>query len=566
VRPNVLPSTIGVGLTVTAGKPPAIVSFNQAAFLNWNGRIYFSPTNYTIPSSIIPGAFNITVTTEGGGNWLVATSNGTTPASVAVSAVPVNASPGTYAGRVIVSGSGNTFVINAQYGVYGTTMLSCDDIQLSAQAGAAPSPPRSATVTTYCDIAAEPCPSPPLSPSTLTASVSTSSGGGWLHATVAGDSISVSANSTGLPAGLYFGVIDLSSNNAAPAQVLVSLLVWSGPVPLLVASPLTLSLSDSSAQSTQTCASSSENIPLDLTTQTSTSDGGNWLSIAYSSATTPSCPGVTATTTGLLPGTYHGSIVFTGGGQSVTVPVSLTVSPPADQPLLGTIVNAASGISGSIAPGEIVTVHGLGLGTTTPASLTIDAQGQLATRLSETSLLIGGIAAPLLYVSQSQINAIVPYEIAGQQMVTVQAQSGGVSSPIWGVPVAGAVPGIFTTDSSGQGPGAILNQDNSVNAPSNPAAVGSVIQIYATGEGQTNPPGKTGSIASGENSPVLPVSVSIGGINAPVSYAGTAPSSVEGLFQINAIVPLGATPGAALPVRIIVGSTGSQLGVTIAVR
>ena len=359
-------------------------------------------------------------------------------------------------------------------------------------------------------------------------------------------------------------MINLSSNNAAPVQVAVSLLVSSGPALLLVASPPALSWVNSSG--TQLCASSLENIPLDLTTQISTSDGGNWLTAVYGSTTTPSCPNVMANTTGLLPGAYHGSIVFTGGGQTVTVPVSLTVSPPADQPLLGTVVNAASGISGSIAPGEIVTVHGLGLGPTTPASLTIDAQGQLATKLSETSLLIGGIPAPLLYVSQSQINAIVPYEIAGRQLVTVQALGGGASSPVWGVPVAATVPGIFTTDSSGQGPGAILNQDNSVNTPSNPAAVGSVIQIYATGEGQTNPSGKTGSIASGENAPVLPVSVSIGGINAPVTYAGTAPTSVEGLFQINAIVPAGTTPGAALPVQVTVGSTESQLGVTITVR
>lgn len=105
-----------------------------------------------------------------------------------------------------------------------------------------------------------------------------------------------------------------------------------------------------------------------------------------------------------------------------------------------------------------------------------------------------------------------------------------------------------------------------MNAPSNPAALGSVIQIYATGEGQTNPPGKTGSIASGENSPVLPVRVTIGGIDAQVSYAGTAPTSVEGLFQINAIVPQRTIPGDAIPVRMTIGSTESQPGVTVTVR
>ena len=171
VRPEVLPSTIGVGLTVTASKP-VTVSFNQAGFLLVDGSIHLSPISYPIPASLIPGAFNVTVTTEGGGNWLVATpSSGTTPAPVTVSAVPVNASPGSYIGRVIVSGSGNTYVINTLLRVYGTTMLACDDIKLSAQAGAPPAPARSASVTTFCDTGAGPCPNPPLSPGTLTASV-----------------------------------------------------------------------------------------------------------------------------------------------------------------------------------------------------------------------------------------------------------------------------------------------------------------------------------------------------------------------------------------------------------
>ena len=194
------------------------------------------------PASSLAG-FNVTVTTEGGGNWLVATPpSGTAPAPVTVSAVPVSASPGTYIGRVVVSGSGNAYVITAQLRVYGATMLACDEIRLTAQAGATPPPARSASVTAFCHTAAGPCPNPPLFPGTLTASVSTSSGGAWLHATVVGDSISASANSIGLPPGLYFGVIDLSSNTAAPVQVPVSLLVSSAPTPLLLASPPSLSL------------------------------------------------------------------------------------------------------------------------------------------------------------------------------------------------------------------------------------------------------------------------------------------------------------------------------------
>ena len=113
----------------------------------------------------------------------------------------------------------------------------------------------------------------------------------------------------------------------------------------------------------------------------------------------------------------------------------------------------------------------------------------------------------------------------------------------------------------------MLNQDSTSNGPSNPASIGTVIQIYATGEGQTSPLGVTGSVTqSNTKTPVLPVTVTIGGINAAVSYAGSAPDAVAGLLQINAVVPPGVTPGSAVPITLKVGNAVSQDGVTIAVK
>jgi uncharacterized protein (TIGR03437 family) len=112
-----------------------------------------------------------------------------------------------------------------------------------------------------------------------------------------------------------------------------------------------------------------------------------------------------------------------------------------------------------------------------------------------------------------------------------------------------------------------VNQDGTVNSAANPAARGSVISIYATGEGQTSPAGITGSVTgSNVKTPLLPVTVTIGGIGATVQYAGSAPGSVAGLLQVNAVVPAGASPGSAIPVVVNVGGISSQGGVTIAVN
>ncbi len=211
-------------------------------------------------------------------------------------------------------------------------------------------------------------------------------------------------------------------------------------------------------------------------------------------------------------------------------------------PVVGSIVNAASNAQTSLSPGEIISIYGAGLGPL---------------------VSFDGVAAPLLYVSSSQINATVPYSVSGKDVTAIAVQNGAS----WGVPVAPSVPGIFTLDASGLGRGAVLNQDGTVNDPTHPAARGSVIQIYATGEGDTSPPGVTGSVTHGDlKRPLLPVTVTIGKLDAAVQYAGSAPESVAGLFQVNAVVPQGVTPGAAVPIVVTVGSTLSQDGVTVAVQ
>jgi uncharacterized protein (TIGR03437 family) len=175
------------------------------------------------------------------------------------------------------------------------------------------------------------------------------------------------------------------------------------------------------------------------------------------------------------------------------------------------------------------------------------------------------VAAPLLYVSASQVNAVAPYGVTGSTKVQVMYQ--GTASNILTLPVQPATPGILTLDRSGFGGGAILNQDLSVNTPANPAAAGSVVVIYCVGGGATNPASADGAVI-GVPAPVLTqaATVTIGGMNAQVLYSGAVSYSIAGLTQINAIVPPGLTAHGQVPVVVGIGGVPSQSGVTVAIQ
>jgi uncharacterized protein (TIGR03437 family) len=181
-------------------------------------------------------------------------------------------------------------------------------------------------------------------------------------------------------------------------------------------------------------------------------------------------------------------------------------------------------------------------------------------------VLVGGHAAPILYASSKQVTAIAPYAIAGQASTFVQVEYQGQTSNGVNVNVADAAPGVFALDGSGSGAGAILNQNGEVNSRSNPARAGSVIVLFATGEGQTVPAGEDGTMADDWwdlPTPVLPVTATIAGVPARVLYAGAAPGEVAGLMQVNLLVPPNAVSG---DVVLTIGGHASQRGVTVAIR
>jgi len=230
------------------------------------------------------------------------------------------------------------------------------------------------------------------------------------------------------------------------------------------------------------------------------------------------------------------------------------------------VVDGASAQAGAVSPGKVVVLYGNRLAPATPAGSQV-SNGLLTNSLAGAQVLFDGIPAPLLYSSAGQVGAIVPYGVDGKAGTQVTVKNGAATSDPVALPVVASAPGIFSVDLSGAGQGAILNQDQTVNSSANPAAAGSVVVIYATGEGQTMPAGIDGKFAAGPGypAPELPVSVTIGGLPADVLYAGAAPTLVAGVMQVNARVPAGVTSGDNA-VTVTVGTASSQPGITLAVK
>jgi uncharacterized protein (TIGR03437 family) len=235
-------------------------------------------------------------------------------------------------------------------------------------------------------------------------------------------------------------------------------------------------------------------------------------------------------------------------------------------PSIAGISNTASYVGGAAAPGEALLIAGTLIGPSTITGAELDATGKVSTLVAGTQFLFDGVAAPIVYVSSSYSSVIVPYEVAGKTTTQLVAVFNGVSSAPVAVAVKPALPGIFSSDASGSGTAAIINPDGSRNSPQNPAARGTLIAFFVTGEGQTTPAGVDGSVTASLIQPVLPVLVSIGGITATsFQYLGEAPGEVAGVLQINVTIPTSAPTG-NVPLVVSVGTAVSQSGITVSVK
>ncbi|HXP83253.1 MAG TPA: IPT/TIG domain-containing protein [Bryobacteraceae bacterium] len=229
----------------------------------------------------------------------------------------------------------------------------------------------------------------------------------------------------------------------------------------------------------------------------------------------------------------------------------------------GGVLNAASFAGSSpVAPGSLITIFGAHLANGSPGQ---QATVPLPTQLGNTQVLMAGRSLPLLYASDGQVNAQVPFDLPVDVPSQLVVQIGSALSVPEPVLVAPAQPAVFTTAESGQGQGAIVNGITNVVADSSaPVTAGDTVVIYCTGLGAVNPPVPLGTAANGPTPTVQPVTATIGGNSATVNYAGLAPG-FPGLYQVNAVVPNGIAPSGQVPVVLMTAGQTSP-AVTIAVR
>ena len=193
--------------------------------------------------------------------------------------------------------------------------------------------------------------------------------------------------------------------------------------------------------------------------------------------------------------------------------------------------------------------------------------GVVDTSVAATRVLFDGIASPMIYALSSQTSAMAPYEVTGRSTVNVVVEYQGVQSSPVEYTLTPTAPGIYSQNAQGTGPGAILNQDASINSATNPALRGSVISLFGTGSGAATPQIATGALmlTTPYPAPQNNVTVTIGGQPAQILYAGAAPTLPNGVFQINVRVPANIAAGDAAAIVTVGGISTFQV-VTVPVR
>ena len=233
--------------------------------------------------------------------------------------------------------------------------------------------------------------------------------------------------------------------------------------------------------------------------------------------------------------TARGTLMILGANGSLLID-NQTAGPS----LMGVANSAAFVASNGVAPFELASLYGIGLGPSKPMGALV-VSGVVTASLGGVQVLFDGVAAPLLYVGPNQINLVVPGKVYGRdvtslQIVTPQGSIRGLTLYVRrSQPQAFRNPAQVATREKVAW---ALNQDGTVNSSSNPAVADSVVSIWATGMGYFYPPiDPDGTIATSRfglflPTPVLPVSV-ISRDSLEVLYAANAPGFVEGAIQIN---------------------------------
>jgi uncharacterized protein (TIGR03437 family) len=554
--------SVVVPLLLTIANAPAVAA--SPTSLTFSGLASSGPQSQTVEASAAaPLNFTTSVATTTGGSWLsvspASATAGTTNKPLTVTADAINLGAGTYQGTVtLTTATGVITLIPVTFTVTsgsGPVTISPSSLTFAfTQNGTLP-------VAQSLQITGS---------QSFTASAATTTGGSWLSVTPltgAGNAtLTVSVAPAGLAPGTYSGTISVTPAGGLAQTVAVTLTV-SAPSSL-AATPNPLAFAYAAGNPPPAAQSIAVTATGEAIAFTATASSSGWLSIAQSGGTTPATLSVSVNPANLGAGSYSGSISLSGGAGTPQLIVNVTLTVTAPLPQIGAVVNAASYLEGSVAPGEIVTIFGTALGPIVGLNATVDSKGYIETTLANVTVTFNGYPAPILYASATQINAIVPFELAGASNASVEATFASARSNSITLPVTPSEPGIFSADASGKGPGAILDTTYHLVSTTNPVSAGSIIQVFATGQGQTSPGGVDGLIEPGTlplPSPLLAPGATVGGIGATIQYIGDAPGQVAGAVQINIVIPAGVASGPA-PLFVMVGGNSSQTGITVAIK
>ncbi len=585
----------------------AISGQTQSVLLSQTAMNFVAAANGTAPAAqafqiLNPGsgnmAWNIATQVLSGGTWLsVSPTSGTsaslsqTGAPISVTVNPQGLAAGVYYGSVQVTSTGafnSPQSITVAFTVLPANsnpplQVSPNGVIITGTGGTSDTQ----TVTVSNNGAA---------PVSFSTALVTDDGQSWLMASPATSTvpaagnvgISLSANLTGLSGGLRHGTLRLAFTDGSVQTVDVQLAVSGSPssattgVHSCGASDLAMEFL---APSQNFQASSRVAIPLQVLVKDC---NGNTL--------TSSSTGVDVLTgstdirlnyigNGIWAGTWTPSsaspvvslsarAVSISGGMAASGVVTATglagPAVPGAPPYVSAVVNAASFLlPGLVAPGTMVSIFGSGLA---------DGQTQVFSTpfpntLQGAQFTLRGLPLPLFYVSDGQVNAIMPTGFnANERDQLVVVRDTTMSVPV-DLLAADVDPGAFATNQQGSGQGAILVGGTAqLAAPvgsvqgAGPATTGQIVSIFMAGLGTVTNPPADGSPSTGANPSTTPTNpvVTIGGVTASVFYSGLAPGEV-GLYQVNAQVPAGVPTGDAVPVVVTMGN-GISNTVTMAIK
>ena len=227
-------------------------------------------------------------------------------------------------------------------------------------------------------------------------------------------------------------------------------------------------------------------------------------------------------------------------------------------------VGAASFQTQPIAPGQIISVFGSGLGPTKNALFHLDEHGAIGEHAAGTMVFFDGVPARVLSAKNNQVNLIVPQELEGTEVELLVVRS-GFQSTSFPLPLRAVSPELFTLTGEGRGQVVAFNSDGSLNRSSNPAPQGSWLILFGTGGGALESPLGDGEVATEAIPLDGTVEIFVGGVQADVTYAGTSPGQIGALTQFNIELSPG-TPSGQQPIKLVVNGVESKQKATIAVK